>query len=206
MTLLLAAVNVVATPPPDLRAAIATEQLVVATRWLVGVGVATLVAAVVAAIAALRTYQLEAVPGVVIAEHPEGAAAALRHAGAYRVVREPPVGAGLHGGVPPPKLQPVREKGTTPLPHAYAEVRNIGRVAIADVQIDFSITTRDLDLTISIDTYCVVGSGSFGKRHCSSIVLYATHIVDRPKMPYSWRRVRGGIGAAAPIPWKSCLM
>lgn len=76
------------TASADLRTAAATEHLSTATWWLVGVGVATLLAALGGAIAAVRAYMLESTPAVVITGRREGLPATGPLEAGYSVTRD----------------------------------------------------------------------------------------------------------------------
>lgn len=133
--------------PADMRVAIATEYLFWATLALALVGGLTLVAAVVAAIYAVMTYRLEASPGVVVALHPMGGKAELPQTTGYRVVRNPISTARWNEPLPPPTMRPLHssdELSAIDLGAAFVEVRNVGRSAIVEANLNFLIRTKDL--------------------------------------------------------------
>jgi hypothetical protein len=147
MMLILVVAVATATAAPDLRTAMATEQLVVVTEVLAAAAFATLAAAIFAAVVAMRAYLLEAQPGVLIALHPMGSDANLPHTTAYRVLREP-VPVGPADLLPTPTLRPVRtadelEIQSSGIRTAFIEVRNVGRATVVEAEIRFAIQVKD---------------------------------------------------------------
>jgi hypothetical protein len=150
MTWLLgAAADAVATSAPDLRTAIATEYLTIATWALFGVALATFAAAVVAAIYAVRTYRLEESPGVVFAEALVDVIT-MRQVPAAVILRRLDPAARVLDPVGPLELRPlslfnVEQLALSDQVSATFEVRNVGRSAVVEASVLLQAVVSELD-------------------------------------------------------------
>jgi hypothetical protein len=128
----------------DLRTAAATENIAIATWALVLVGAATLIAAVVAAAFALKTYRLEESHGLVVAPTLDrvGAPQLKQHL----VVRENP-DSSENQEAPLSLRATMRGDVNNDLmerPSVFVEVRNIGRSSVVEADVSFRIGIPEL--------------------------------------------------------------
>jgi hypothetical protein len=145
MSLLLAAAVAAATPAPDLRTAIATEQLTIATWALFAVGVATFFAAIVAALYAIRAYRLEERPGLVFAEALIDVPS-MRQVPAAVIIPRAQIEDGVHTvrfelhGMRPSDFEWVERQAPT----KTFEVRNIGRSAVVEASVHMRAVVSEI--------------------------------------------------------------
>jgi hypothetical protein len=140
------------TVPPDVRTAIATEQLVIATWALFGAGVAAFLATVVAAVYAVRAFRLEESPGLVFAEvlidvptMRQVPAAVITRAAKARVLDPMP---SLELG--PLSLANVERLALGNVVSKTFEVRNVGRSAVVEASVRLRAIVTELEITADI--------------------------------------------------------
>lgn len=130
-----------------------TVDLLRATWALVGVGLFTLVAAVVAAVASVRAYRLEATPGLAIAanwfakDDPN-----MRRVEPYVVARD--LDPAARSSDPAPAFtirENRREDDLNGRPHGHIEIRNYGRSAIVEAELHVRTRTSEIDKTRDMD-------------------------------------------------------
>jgi hypothetical protein len=133
----------------DLRTALATERLVTVTWWLVGVGIATLFAALAAAVIAIRTYVLEG-PAVAITGRKAGFPEAGPLESGYLVTRSRGIapqspGIGAKAEIPV-VLQPFwDDPHAVPLSRQVAlEFRNLGRTPVIEANVHLRFRVPDI--------------------------------------------------------------
>jgi hypothetical protein len=168
--LLAAASSPMPTLAPDTRTAAATErlasatlQLASATWWLVAVGLATFVAAVLAAAYAARAYRLEASPTIVITRAVEGLKAEGPQAVAQILGRDPDPNAVIRASDPPPPvlLRPYRQSDDSRFPTGQTrfcvvyEVRNVGRSPVVGATLHFDLHVAEFPIDRSFSTRTV---------------------------------------------------
>lgn len=171
---------------PDIRTAIATEQLVTATWTLAAVGFVTLLAAAAAALAAFKLFALEATPGLVVTQ----TWMAFEDQRQYRtelyvVARDPDPAGGLRSPLPPPTIREPLPDDNLNISPGLIEVRNFGRTAIVAAELTMRIRTSEIDTAVDLTdgqnvVRNVVGSGSAkitGIAANSAVIL---HMVGLP--------------------------
>jgi hypothetical protein len=171
---------------PDVRTAIATEQLVTATWTLAAVGFVTLLAAAAAALAAFKLFALEATPGLVVTQ----TWMAFEDQSQYRtelyvVARDPDPAGGLRSPLAPPTIREPLPDDNLNISPGLIEVRNFGRTAIVAAKLTMRIRTSEIDTAVDLTdgqnlVRNVVGSGSAritGIAANSAVIL---HMVGLP--------------------------
>jgi hypothetical protein len=134
---------------PDVRTAIATEQLVTATWALGAVALATLAAAAVAAVASVRAYRLEAMPALVFSGVMPGSEK-LRELQPFIIARILRPETRLTDDTPNPVIR-LFQKGDVVDGRLDAgtsgsfEVRNIGRSAVVEADIVVRVIVKIFD-------------------------------------------------------------
>lgn len=126
-----------------------TADLARATWALVGVGLLTLIAAVVAAVASVRAYRLEATPGLAIAanwfakDDPN-----MRRVEPYVVACDLARPRDL---APAFTIRENRRDDVLYGPPGHIEIRNYGRSAIVEAELHVTIRTSEIDTTRDMD-------------------------------------------------------
>jgi hypothetical protein len=134
----------------DLRTAVATEHLTIATWALVGLGSATLVAACVAAVVAVRAYVLEATPTLFVGARESGLPSDGPLERGYRITcdRSGSKPASLTGFGPGPPLVAMLmiddPRNAEKSRQIALEIKNLGRIAVAGASVTLRFVVPEI--------------------------------------------------------------